>query len=74
MGSVCTSVKMVRKQKEKMTNMLKYKTLHAHTDKSGYLVLGSQSFADSMKLELKQDPIYLNKFNLKQKTEEKYLG
>jgi hypothetical protein len=73
-GSMCTSVAMLRKQANKMTDMLKQKTLSAHPDKSGYLVLGSQSFADSMTLKLQQDPIYLNKFNLKQKSEEKYLG
>ena len=73
-GSICTSVAMLRKQTNKITDMLKQKTLNAHPDKSGYLILGSQSIANSMKLELKQDPIYLNKFNLKQKTEEKYLG
>ena len=54
--------------------MLKQKTLNAHPEKSGYLILGSQSFIDNMKQELKQYPIYLNKFNLKLKTEEKYLG
>ena len=73
-GSVCTSAKMVRKQAEKMTNMLKYKTLHAHPDKSGYLLLGSPTFINIIQDEIKQNPIYLNNFVLKCKTEEKYLG
>ena len=70
-GSLCTSVKMLRKQANKMTDMLKQKTLNAHPDKYGYLILGSQSFIDNMKQELKQYPIYLNKFNLKEKKNRK---
>ena len=70
-GSLCTSVTMLRKQANKMTDMFKQKTLNAHPDKSGYLILGSQSFTDNMKQQLKQDSIYLNKFNLKHKTQEK---
>ena len=73
-GSMCTNVAMVRKQANKMTQMLKHKTLDAHPDKSGYLVLGSESFTDSIKQEIEQDPIWFNKFRLKLKTQEKYLG
>ena len=73
-GSLCTSVKMVRKQAEKMTKMLKHKILDAHPDKSGYLVLGSPTYINMIKEDIKQDPIYLNNFRLKLKTEEKYLG
>ena len=51
--------------------MLKHKILDAHPDKSGYLLLGSQSYTDCMKQEIQKDPIYFNKFNLKVKTEEK---
>ena len=65
-GSLCTNVTMLRKQANKMIDMLKQKTLNAHPEKSGYLILGSQSFIDNMKQELKQYPIYLNNFNLKE--------
>ena len=73
-GSLCTSVSMLRKHARKMTDMLKHKILDAHPDKSGYLLLGTQTYTDCMKQEIEQDPIYFNKFNLKLKTEEKYLG
>ena len=57
-----------------MSNMLRQKLIDAHPDKSGYLLLGSETFTDYMKQEIKQEPVYFNKFNLKLKTEEKYLG
>ena len=70
-GSLCTSVAMLRNQADKMMDMLKQKTLNAHPDKYGYLILGSQSFIVNIKQELKQYPIYLNKFNLKEKKNRK---
>ena len=73
-GSLCSSVKIVRKQAQKMTKMLKHKILNAHPDKSGFLALGSPTYISMINEEIKQDPIYLNSFVLKLKTEEKYLG
>ena len=73
-GSMCTSVNMVRKQANMMTKMLKHKIIDAHPDKSGCLLLGSKSFTNRMKQEIQNDPIWLSKFRMKIKTEEKYLG
>ena len=54
--------------------MLKHKIIDAHPDKSGYLLFGSETFTDYMKQEIKHEPVYFNKFNLKLKAEEKYRG
>ena len=45
-GSLCTSVNIVRKQAQKMTKMLKHKILNACPDKSGFLALGSPTYID----------------------------
>jgi hypothetical protein len=50
-GSLCTSVSMLRKHARKITDMLKHKILVAHPDKSGYLLLGTQTYTDCMKQE-----------------------
>ena len=57
-----------------MSQMLKEKTLNAHPDKSGILVLGSSTFQARIKEEMKIQQIQLNKFSMKLKNEEKYLG
>ena len=55
-------------------NILKEKTLDAHPDKSGIVLLGSERFKDRVEKELINEPINFNKFNLKIKTEDKYIG
>ena len=57
-----------------MSTMLKEKTLKAHHDKSGLLLLGSTKFKDKMNEELKESRICLNSFTLKTKLSDKYLG
>ena len=54
--------------------MIKEKTLDAHPDKSGILVLGSLSFQNKIKKELQEEPIHFGQFPLKIKTEDRYLG
>ena len=51
-GSLCTSVSMLRKQATKMTDIVKHKILDAHPDRPGYLFLGSQTYTDCMKKEI----------------------
>ena len=73
-GTLCTNVAMARSQAKKLTQMIKEKTLDAHPDKSGIVLLGSKRFKDRVEKELIKEPINFNKFNLKIKTEDKYLG
>ena len=71
---MCTDVTMVRSQAKKLAEMIKEKTLDAHPDKSGIVILGSKRFKSKIKDELKKEPIRFNNFDLKIKTEDKYLG
>ena len=73
-GTPCTDIEMARCQAQKMSKMLKYKSLEAHQDKSGILILGSNKYRDQMKCEAKYSPIYFNNFTLETKTQERYLG
>jgi hypothetical protein len=73
-GTICTGVAMVRDQAKRLTEMIKEKTLDAHPDKSGILVLGSLSFQNKIKKELQEEPIHFGQFPLKIKTEDRYLG
>ena len=73
-GTLCTDVPMARSQARKLAEMIKEKTLDTHPDKSGIVILGSKRFKDKVKDELNKEPIKFNKFYLKIKTEEKYLG
>ena len=47
--------------------------MDAHPDKSGILVLGSLSFQNKIKKELQEEPINFGQFQVKIKTEDKYL-
>ena len=73
-GTMCTSLEMLTCQASKMSNMLKEKTLKAHHDKSGLLILGSKKFKDKIKGDIKESQICLNNFTLKTKFSDKYLG
>ena len=57
-----------------MTRMLQDKAIHAHPDKSGLLLLGSVVFKDKIKKNIKESPIFLDKFSLQIKLSDKYLG
>ena len=73
-GSICQNVDMVRNQASKLTKMLSEKTLEAHENKSGVLILGSRKFQKKITKEIEENPIDFNKFNLNIKTTDKYLG
>ena len=73
-GTMCTNIEMLTCQASKMSNILKEKTLKAHHDKSGLLLLGSKKFKDKIKGEIKESKICLNNFTLKTKLSDKYLG
>ena len=73
-ATLCTSVEMARDQANRLSEMIKKKTIDAHPDKSGILVLGSTSFKDKIKRDLEDNPINFNKFKLKLKPQDKYLG
>ena len=73
-GTPCTDIEMARDQANKMSRMLKEKSLEAHHDKSGLLILGSKKYKDRMKKEVERSPILFNKFSLQTKSQDKYLG
>ena len=73
-GTMCTSLEMAKSQAKKMSKMLQKKTLQAHPDKSGILLLGSKKYKDKMRKELEENPIILNNFSLRLKLSDKYLG
>ena len=73
-GSICLNVQMVKNQASKMAKMLTEKTLAAHEDKSGIIILGSRKFKEKVTQEVKESPINFLKFNLQIKKTDKYLG
>ena len=58
----------------KLAAMLKDKGLDAHPDKTCYLVCGSKTFKDVSQKELEVNPLMFDKFLVKQKVCDKYLG
>ena len=73
-GSICEDLDMVRSQALKLTQMSLEKTLEAHPDKSGLIVLGSEKYKETIRKDLEEIPIYLTNFKLEFKESEKYLG
>ena len=73
-GSMCEDLKMLRKQVEKLSKMIKEKVLEAHPDKSGIFLLGSNKFKREVEQKLQQSPVYFTNFKLDIKTSDKYLG
>lgn len=45
-----------------------------HQDKSCYIIIGTKSYKEQVKKEIKEEPIVLGNFVVKEKTEESYLG
>ena len=58
----------------KLAAMLKDKGLSAHPDKTCFLVCGSKSFKDKTQKQLEINPLLFDKFPVKQKVSDKYLG
>ena len=73
-GTMCTNVDMAKNQAEKLSNMLKEKTLQAHPDKSGILIIGAKKYQKKVQSEIKDNQISLYGFVLKTKLSDKYLG
>ena len=65
---------MARAQATLMASLMKEKTLLAHPDKTGYLILGTDKKTELVRKELSTNPISFVKFNLKEKHQDKYLG
>ena len=73
-GTPCTGIEMARDQADKVSRMLQEKSLEAHHDKSGILILGSDKYKYKMQKEVECSPILFNKFTLQTKSKDKYLG
>ena len=63
-GSICSNIEMARKQAEYMTSMLSEKVLHAHPYISVIFLLGCTNFKEKTKKNLKENPVYLDRFSL----------
>ena len=70
----CLTVNMARTQAALLASLMREKTLLAHPDKTGYLILGSEKRKQEIRQELENNPINFSKFNLKEKDKDKYLG
>ena len=73
-GTMCTNLDMAKNQADKLSNMLKEKTLQAHPDKSGILIMGAKKYQQKVQSEVEKTKIRLNGFVLKTKISDKYLG
>ena len=73
-GTMCANIDMAKNQAERLSKILKEKTLQAHPDKSGILILGSKQYKEKVRSEMKDNQICLNNFALKSKLSDKYLG
>ena len=58
----------------KLAAMLKDKGLNAHPDKTCYIVCGSKQFKEMVDKDFKANPLMFDKFPVKQKVSDKYLG
>ena len=58
----------------KLAAMLKDKGLNAHPDKICYIVCGSKQFKEMVDKDFKANPLIFDKFPVKQKVSDKYLG
>ena len=57
-----------------LASLLQEKSLLAHPDKTGYLILGTKKYTEQIRKELEGSPIDFGKFNLQEKKKDKYLG
>ena len=73
-GAPCSTVGQARVQAALLTKLMQEKSLLAHPDKTGYLILGTKKYADKTRKEIKGSPIDFGKFNLQEKDKDKYLG
>ena len=58
----------------KMDSMMKEKQLEVHPDKTGYIVLGSRTFKESVERASSETPIMFGNIVTQSKTMDKYLG
>ena len=73
-GAPCLNVDMARVQASLLASLMQEQTLMAHPDKTGYLILGTKKVKEDMRKELQLNPIDFDKFILKEKDKDKYLG
>ena len=58
----------------KLAAMLKDKGLNARPDKTCYIGCGSKQFKETVDKDFKANPVMFDKFSVKQKVSDKYLG
>ena len=75
MGKPSGSVKDAMVHMVKMASMLKDKGLEAHPDKTGFILFkGNKKNKEKMEKELMLTPLFFGNFQMKRKSEDKYLG
>ena len=74
-GKPSGSVRKANVHMVKMAKMLKDKGLEAHPTKTGYILFkGSKKDEEQMEKELQLMPLVFGEFQMKRKTQDKYLG
>ena len=73
-ASINNSVSMTRIQSKKISFMLDTKLLEGHQEKTIFLVIGSKTFKEQVKVELEQEPLTFGSFTMIEKESDKYLG
>ena len=73
-GAPCLNVDMARVQASLLASLMQEQTLMAHPEKTGYLILGTKKVKEDMRKEVQLNPIDFDKFILKEKDKDKYLG
>ena len=71
---MCNSIDRAKSQVEKHTKMTKEKVFEAHSDKSGWIIFGTDKFKNKIEEEREKNPIYLTGFKLNIMSSTKYLG
>ena len=57
-----------------MSHLFEEKCLEAQPDKTCFIVFGSGAYEDKAEKELRKNPLYFGKFQVKRKKYKKYLG
>ena len=73
-GAPCHNVSLARVQAFLLASLMQEKSLLAHPDKTGYLILGTKTYTEQIRKELKGSPIDFGKFKLQEKNKDKYLS
>ena len=70
----CTSRDAAQEGNDKVETCLESKLLDANTDKSVFIIIGTNTITKKLKKDITKNPLTLNGVTLKEKPFDKYLG